>query len=557
VARSRAAQVADLAEAWTGIDRHAAWSIAFIAGVSASTATALHTFAASGADASGYLGQTSLFESGRLLYPDTLAQSAAWLLDPWSTVPLGWRPAVQAGFQVPTYAPGLPLLTWVPHALAGSPGASLVVSIAAAVTVAATGAIARSLAGGAAGVLAAALIAVSPVFVSLSFQPMSDVPVTAAWLLCWWCVLRNRPVASGVAAAMALLIRPNLAPVALVPAAVWWRLGSAAPGSQNPARPDSSGAAEPVFHAPAGADFHGPTNAGLHGPARAGLYMVPVVVAGLAIALLNWYWYGSPLTSGYGAATEIYALSNIAPNLRVYGAWTIETQPVLLLALLAALPRLHGSDRFTVSLLAFGAVVVACYLAYAVFEHWTYLRFLLPALAVAAALAGALGARAAAGLPAWLRAPAWFVLLLMVLAQGLLSARSHEVTVVTAHHRRMMLAGPYLASALAPRSVVIAGEQSGAIRYYTSASILRWEVLTPEDLVAALAALEADGRDVWWALDRFEEPLVRAKFASIGAASLDWPPALDAGPLTTTRAWRVRDRARFLRGATVTTDRLR
>ena len=510
-ALARRDAAADLAGAWPAVDRRATWIIASVAGLSGAAAILFNSFAASGADASGYLSQGALWASGRLLLPDLLAQQASWPAGAAATVPLGWRVAMAPGFQAPTYPPGLSLLMAVPYALAGTLGASLVVPIAASLATLATGAVARVMAGGAAGILAALLIAVSPAFVYQSFQPMSDVPVTAAWMLAWWLIARERPLAAGVAAAVAILIRPNLAPVAIVPA-----LALAAEGWK-----------------------------GIRS------FAFPVVLAGAAIAVLQWHWYGSPLTSGYGPAGAIFSAANVWPNAKAYAAWLLETQPVLFLAPLV----LPGAARWFP--IAFIAAVVSCYLIYGVFETWDYLRFLLPAMAMAAVLVGLLGARLIDALPAVWRVPGLLALALVIVAQGMLAARSHDVTGAADRQRRIAQAGPYLASALPPGAVIIAGEQSGAARHYTGHDVLRWEAIAPADLGAALTWLEAQRRPVWWMLDQWEEPLVRAKFGGVAAAALDWPPIMEAGPARTTRAWRPADRAGFQRGERTATDRLR
>ena len=66
-------------------------------------------------------------------------------------------------------------------------------------------------------VLAAILLAFTPVFLFQSIQPMSDVPVTAVWMLCFaWIQAGGRyDTVAGLACAMAVLIRPNLAPLAI------------------------------------------------------------------------------------------------------------------------------------------------------------------------------------------------------------------------------------------------------------------------------------------------------------------------------------------------------
>ena len=105
----------------------------------------------------------------------------------------------------------------LPHAVAGTTGAVLVVVLSAGVAVWATGALAGRLGGGVAALIAATLVATSPTFLYHAFQPMSDVPVTAAWIVCWLQVARAAPASGGLAAAVAALIRPNLAPLAAVP----------------------------------------------------------------------------------------------------------------------------------------------------------------------------------------------------------------------------------------------------------------------------------------------------------------------------------------------------
>ena len=56
-----------------------------------------------------------------------------------------------------------------------------------AVAIWATGAIAhRASLGPLRGIVAAVWLATSPVAIYEALQPMSDMPVTAAWLVCWW-----------------------------------------------------------------------------------------------------------------------------------------------------------------------------------------------------------------------------------------------------------------------------------------------------------------------------------------------------------------------------------
>ena len=111
-----------------------------------------------------------------------------------------------------------------------------------------------------------------------------------------------------------------------------------------------------------------------------------------------------------------------------------------------------------------------------------------------------------------------------------------EVAAATARARD---AGDQLARRLPPHAVLLAGEQSGSMRYATGRPVVRWETLDADSLRAALAVLAAEGLEAWWVLDQFEEARVRARFPGVPEAALDWPPEVEAGPLMRTRAWRI------------------
>jgi hypothetical protein len=125
------------------------------------------------------------------------------------------------------------------------------------------------------------------------------------------------------------------------------------------------------------------------------------------------------------------------------------------------------------------------------------------------------------------------------------------------HHARALLAGRYLEPLVRPQGLIISGEQSGALRYYTGQPILRWDLTAAEVLPEAIEQLTRAGIDVWVALDEWEEEPFRRKFSGVTDAGLDWPPVVDAGTAIRTRAWRLRDRQRFMRGEPTAGDRLR
>ena len=513
LARRERSVAADLEAFWSAIERNASRLIGVVAVIVAIVASTFATRSAAGADASGYLSQAAMTEINGFppIYIEVLAHKTPEL-DGWITTPLGWQPRLApsdfdfAGIQVPTYPPGLPLLMTLPHAVAGINGATAVIVSAAAVAVWASGLIA----GGVAGIIAALLLATSPSFLYQSLQPMSDVPVTAAWIVCFLLLVRTKAsAAAGIACALAVLIRPNLAPLAVIPLFV--------------------------------------ANRKLR-------FAAPVAVAGMFLALTQWFWYGSPLQSGYGQAAELFSFANVIPNASRYFNWLITTAPVLLLALFGVV-RLR-QQSLPRALAIFAALVIFSYLIYGVFDHWSFLRFLLPALAVFAIFA-------AIELHGWIerwpvswRLPMFLVLTLGVMAHGLFVARSLETFKLADQFRRVEQVAEFIGGYSAERPVIVSGEQSGAMRYYTLWPIVRWEAATPEALRAAMMAIERSGHSPYIALDAWEEELFRKKFAAIPEVQLDWPPILEAGSTHRTRVWRTSDRARFLEGAQLPTVRL-
>jgi hypothetical protein len=415
----------------------------------------------------------------------------------------------------------------VPHALAGTAGAVMVVILSAGVAVAAAGALAWRIGGGAAALIASSLAATSPTLLYQAFQPMSDVPVTAAWTLCWLLIAKGAPARAGPAAAIATLIRPNLAPLAAVPWLVAMSRGD---------------------------------RAGWRG--RALRFAVPVALAGGAVALLQWRWYGSPLTSGYGSAGELFAVSNVVPNAALYAAWLWEAEPALVLAAVVAMAcaswgyvrsrpgqtAIAGSDadrgadaRLGVGLLCFAAGIALAYSTYAVFEVWSYVRFLLPGIAAIAVLIGSAFSHALRSLSCW-RGVAAIVIVTIASSMALQTARRLGVFQIAEATSRAREAGGQLAGRLPPTAVLLAGEQSGSMRYMTGRPVVRWDGLDATSLRAVLAALDAHGLEPWWVLDQFEESRVRTRFAGVPEAALDWRPEVEAGQLMRTRAWRIASR---------------
>ena len=394
----------------------------------------------------------------------------------------------------------------LPHAVAGLNGANAVIIAGAAIAVWAAGMIAR----GIAGIMAAAFLAFAPVFLYQSIQPMSDVPVTAAWMLSFLLLARDRrSVWAGVACAMAVLIRPNLAPLAIVPFAL----------STNKR-----------------------------------WFAVPVAMAGVFLAVVQDLWYGSPFRSGYGTAEELFSVTNILPNAGRYASWLVATSPILYVAPIGfARVRRDAQAR---ALFAFSLLAIAAYLLYAVFDHWSYLRFVLPAMAVFAVFTGIAFTTWIERWPVALRLPLFLVLTLGVAAHGLFTAGVLDTFKLRDQLRRVEQVAAAIDHTAPANAVLIAGEQSGSMRYYTGRSILRWEAATPDTFPKAIETLLKAERPIYIVLDAWEREPFRKKFPDIGPAELDWPPMLETGSTHRTFVWNLADRLRFQIGQKINTVRL-
>jgi hypothetical protein len=537
-ARRAGAVTSDLAAADRWIVRQSPRLVVAIAILAAGVAARFHSFSATGADASGYLSYAALLLDGALLRPEPLAPIATWADGAATLAPLGWRAALEPGMQVPTYAIGLPLMLAPFHALGGPVAALLVVPLTLAAAVCAVAALAHRLAGSSAALIAAVWLATSPVALIESMQVMSDVPVTAAWLVCWWLVFTSRPLAAGVVAGLAVLIRPNLAPLTIVPA-LYVVLGNARAdrlrqgfGAQEAGARLRPGIPEEQT-LPAGPGF-----------SRGMQFSIPVALAGTIVAYLQWRYFGSPFRSGYGTAEEIYAIANIAPNAALYARWLLDSHgpwlfgaPLVLLGPATRFAR--DSPREIRWLLVFAALVVVVYLIYAVFETWTYLRFMLPALAVAMIAVAAIVAAGLARALAAVRVAGLALAMLALASFNIASARELGVFRFAGHHVRARAVGERLATSLPLNAVIVSGEQSGAMRYYTGRSIVRWDLIDAAAMPTALNALRLGGYQLWMVLDDWEEEPFRRKFPDVAAASIDARPVIESTPGVgvRTRAW--------------------
>ena len=447
---------------------------------------------AGGADSYGYVSEAGLLRQRRLEIQQDLVRISPWpsALDTWT--PLGYREAPgRPDAIVPLYPPGLPILMALFQLAGGFCAAFLVVPICGALTIVVTYALARRLFGSnSIAIAAAVLVASSPVFLYQLMNPMTDVPVTAAWTLAALLAAAGWPLAAGLASSVAILIRPNLVPVAFVLGAwlFWIR------------------------------DRH-----------TIVWRFVAGVIPGIAIvASINTRLYGAPWLAGYGAPGELYAASYFVTNFRQFVQWTIETQtPLVMLAVVPLLWRgpvaVRDRDHGVVLLAGVAAVVFVCYLFYIPFDAWWYLRFLLPMWPMIMTLVAASPERIVGG---GRRASVALAILVAVLAaNGLRIAASRSAFDLGRGERRYVDVARFVRERTEPTAIPITVQHSGSLRLYAGRTTLRYDQLDPRWLDRAVAFLAEHGRHPYIIVDGAEADAFRRRFAGANELGrLDWKP---------------------------------
>jgi hypothetical protein len=507
-------QSAPAAASWNALVRWARWIAVGAAIASMVLAVRYGIFAAGGADAYGYVSQAELFARAQLSAPDPLSGAAT--IVGRAAAPLGYQLSRSPGWIVPTYPAGLPLVMAVAIVIGGLPAAYFVIPLFAGASVWLTYLLGVRIADERAGLIAAVLLTFSPIFVFQSFEPMSDVPVTAWWLLAWYLALSARTGAvlgAGMCVSAAVLTRPNLAPLAVVLALLVASQG--------------------------------------RGVLRALLFIAGAVPGSLAVAALNNFWYGSPFTSGYGDLSDLYLGSRAIPNLRNYWSWLIELETgVILLA--AAAPLVARARRAATAMLLFCIGLLGCYLFYFVYDTWPFLRFLLPGIPLLLVLVAATIVAIFERLPLRFRGTLLFLICILAPLTYLLTANHLHVFDIQRSERRYVSVGEYLDATLPPNAVVLTVIQSGSVRLYGHRPTLRWDLLTPERLDQTLEGLRGAGYLPYLLLESWEEDLFRSRFATTSiVGNIDWQPAIEYyGPISV-RVFNPDDRQAYFNGRRV------
>jgi hypothetical protein len=505
---------------WRLLHQWAPWIAACIAVASVAIAIRFGIFVAGGADGYGYVSQASLWAEGRLVVPDPLADLER-VLGP-GVAPLGYRLAPRTpGAIVPVYPPGLPLAMAIPLKIAGPWAVYYVVPILGGIAVWLTYVLgARVFDSQVTGMIAAVLIAFSPIFMFQTLLPMSDVPVTTWWLLAWVLAISSlqwAQLGAGLAVSAAVLTRPNLVPLAIVLAAV-------------------VAANKPRL-------------------TRLALFAAGSIPGCLLLGAINAHLYGSPFASGYGPLEQFYAWNHWSANLRRYAGWLVElSSPGILLAFLAPLVT---RVRFALAMLGYFFLLLASYLFYLVYDEWPFLRFLLPAFPLLFVLASAVLVRGLERLPIALRSTAVFLVCVLLPMWYVTKARSLTVFTIERAEQRYPVIGEEIDRTLPANAIVLTQVESGSVRLYGKRLTARWDFIEAARFDDTVDVLRRSGYEPYLLLEDWEIPLFRNYVGAVSQyAAFDWPATLEYRDLRTVYLYRLDDRAQHRAGAPIVTRRI-
>jgi hypothetical protein len=472
------------------------------------------TWLAGGSDSYGYVSQADLWLKGNLHISQPWMAQFDWPFADRTFAPLGYRPGVAPNTIVPTYAPGVAMLMALMKLVTGAAGPFLVTPMLAALSVWLTFCLGRKLVGPIEGFLASLLLATSPAILMNVMFPMSDIPAMAFWALGVVLAIsevRLSALLAGLAASMAVLIRPNVVPLTAV-------LGLAAMFRPR---------AEPRR---------------LGSIVRDGVWFAAGIAPGvLAIALLNTRLYGSPLESGYGPLSAIYGASRWLTNIRCWAAWLWETQPavavlaclgLLLPGALARRGAAGGAWPGRARLLLIGVIAasMACYLFYEPFDAWWFLRFLFPMFPALMILAAAGFTVLVRRLPESWRVPVAVVFVVAVVSSQVRAGSDRYVFDMQKGAVHSLAIARGIERVVPDNAMIICLQESGSLRFYADRLTLRWDWLPPEWLDRAIDELQAKGYRPYIFLAAEEQPEFLARFSGTTTGRLTRKPVAEFPP---------------------------
>jgi hypothetical protein len=448
------------------------------------------TGVAGGSDSYGYISQSDLWLKGLPIVRQPWTSQVPWPDAVWTFSPLGYRPALDGSDAIVAgYAVGLPLLMAAARFVGGHSAVFWLAPVAGAMLVLVTYAVGCWLDSPAAGAIAAWLAATSATLIGEVASPLSDVIAAGSLSASCWLLFRSPeriPVPAGLAAALAIAVRPNLAPTLAV-MALWVTVRPPLPGM---------GRMRQLAHA---------------------ILLLAAASPGLLLpAWANWRLFGSPFISGYGDFETIYDWSHVLPNLAQYPALLLRSRAVPALIGFAVLliparrlwPRL--ADRtvlWGIALFVFS--LVAQYMAYEPATGEGYLRFLLPCWPFV--MTGAARVLLLIARPGW---PALLVAFLL-LAQGVASIQGacHDGGCDNRGERKYPSAGAIVRSRTEPGSIIYSFQHSGSLRYYGGRMTLRYDILDRQWLDRSIEWFADRGVHPYAVLDDWEVAKFRERFA--------------------------------------------
>lgn len=433
-----------------------------------------------GADSYGYVSASQLLAQGSVIAGAPIADwlSAANRLALAS--PLGWTPAAGGTGIAPVYPLGVPAVMMIFTLIGGPAAVFFVAPCAAAITLLLVHRLTRQWYDAETALVATALVACNPLFITYAKQPMSDVPATMWIVLALMLAIRSSTmsaIGAGLAAGAAVITRPALLlAAAMVPLA--------AHRGGTPRRRAALGA------------------------------------AGLAIGLviqmaIQNHLFGSPFSTGYGAASALFSIAHLMTNLAIFAKQGFTALgPLWILGLVVGAIAARPEPRLKPALV-FGGVLLP-YLFYLPFDHWETLRYLLPGI-VPLTVVAADGLIHFARMP---RRPAAAAAILIgfiavAVAQSELLLRRSSVWEVSALEARYPLAGEWVHINTPANAVVLAHQHSGSLRWYGQRQTLRWDLIAPSDLLTTVRELESHGATVYVALEGEEVGGFERQFAAV------------------------------------------
>ena len=469
---------------WMGIDSWPRWltRVALLAAISGSALTWMRFLVTTigGADSYGYVSASQLLARGSFVAGAPVADWLSAVNRLAIASPLGWTPAADGTSIAPVYPIGVPALMAIFTLIGGPSAVFLVAPFTAAITLLLVYRLTRQWYDAETALMATALVAWNPLFITYAKQPMSDVPATMWIVLALMLAIRSSTrsaFGAGLAAGAAVITRP-----ALVLAAALVAL--AAHRGETPRRRAAMSA------------------------------------AGLAIGLviqmaIQNHLFGSPFSTGYGAASALFSVAHVTTNLAIFAKQGLTVLgPLWILGLIVGVIAARPEPRSRPVLVFVG--VLLPYLFYLPFDHWETLRYLLPGI-VPLTVLSADGLIHFARMP---RSPVAAAAILIgfmavAVAQSELLLRRSSVWEVSSLEARYPLAGEWVNINTPGNSLVLANQHSGSLRWYGKRQTVRWDFIAPADLAKTVLELESHGAPVYVALEGAEVEMFDSRFAGV------------------------------------------